>query len=200
MIKSAENKVCGVREELLIRPAVMEDAEALAAIYAPYVEQTAITFEYEVPSTEEFRGRMINTMKSYPYLVAQMGREVLGYAYASAFKTRAAYDWSVEMTIYLMQDAVGKGIGTELYMTLEDRLRKRNFLNANACIAYPNPESIAFHEKLGYREVAHFHQCGYKLGRWYDMIWMEKMLNEHPKKPKAVKTWETEESIKPIEQ
>lgn len=175
-----------MNENLVIRMAAEKDAEELLAIYAPYVTETAITFEYEVPSAEEFRGRIRKTLEKYPYLVAEMDGELLGYAYASAFKGRAAYEWSVETSIYVKMGEHGKGVGRRLYTVLEDTLRKQNILNVNACIAYPNPGSETFHESLGYKTVAHFTKCGYKMGKWHDMIWMEKMLGEHPNEPEAV--------------
>lgn len=169
-----------------IRPAAPEDAAALLKIYEPYVLETAITFEYNIPSAEEFARRISSTLNRYPYLTAETDGRLAGYAYASAFKGRAAYDWSVETSIYVDKDLRGRGIGTRLYTALEDILRRQHILNSNACIAYPNPASIRFHEKLGYRTVAHFTKCGYKLGRWYDMIWMEKMLGEHQENPPKV--------------
>ncbi len=177
-----------MNENMVIRAAEAEDAAQLLDIYAPYVENTAITFEYEVPAVEEFRNRMAHTMEKYPYLLLQRGEEILGYAYASAFKGRSAYDWSVETSIYVKEGAHGNGIGKKLYAALEEILAAQHIINVNACIAYPNPESIAFHEKYGYKTVAHFTKCGYKLGKWYDMIWMEKMLGPHPEKPQAVLT------------
>jgi L-amino acid N-acyltransferase YncA len=172
--------------EMIIRAAKEEDAAHLLDIYTPYVQNTAITFEYEVPSVEEFRNRMVHTMEKYPYLLLQRGEEILGYAYASAFKGRSAYDWAVETSIYVKEGAHGKGIGKKLYAALEEILAAQHIINVNACIAYPNPESISFHEKYGYKTVAHFTKCGYKLGKWYDMIWMEKMLGHHPEKPLPV--------------
>ena len=161
-----------------IRTASPSDAPALLSIYAPYVENTAITFEYTVPTPEDFRERIARTLDRYPYLVAQLNGTVMGYAYASAFHPRAAYDWSAEVSIYVSEDARGSGIGTRLYAALEDILKQQNIVNVNACIAFPNPGSISFHEKLGYQTVGHFTKCGYKLGRWWDMIWMEKMGQE----------------------
>lgn len=166
-----------------LRTAVPEDAADLLAIYAPYVEKTFITFEYEVPSTEEFRARIEHTLEHYPYLAATMGNEILGYAYASPFKSRAAYDWSAETSIYLREDARGRGIGRTLYQVLEQYLYRQHICNLCACIAHPHPESEGFHEKCGYRTVAHFHKSGYKNGQWIDMIWMEKSLCPHTVPP-----------------
>lgn len=169
---------------LTIRMAVKEDAPELLAIYAPYVKNTAISFEYQVPTREEFTLRIANTLTSYPYLVALREGSILGYAYASAFHPRAAYSWSAELSIYVAEQLRGSGAGTRLYQALESILKKQNVLNLNACIAYPNPGSISFHEKMGYKMAGHFTKCGYKLGTWWDMVWMEKMLGEHPKHPK----------------
>lgn len=176
-----------------IRMAKLTDAEKILEIYAYYVEHTAVTFEYEVPSLEEFKSRMENVMKKYPYLVAEEAGKIVGYAYASPFHERAAYGWGVEMTVYIKHDIRCKGYGKQLYQVLEDILKKQNILNANACIGYTEIEdehltnkSKGFHEHLGYRLVGEFHQCGYKFGKWYNMIWMEKMLGEHTVPPKPV--------------
>lgn len=167
-----------------IRIATLKDAPALLKIYAPYVEQTAITFEYEVPTAEEFEARMRGILSKYPYLIAQEGSEILGYAYASPFKTRAAYAWSVETSIYVKMGLHKQGIGTALYQRLEAFLAKQHVCNLCACIAYPNPASITFHEKFGYKTIAHFTKSGYKQNAWYDMIWMEKELCPHDIPPK----------------
>lgn len=167
--------------DLQIQLASKENAAQLLAIYAPYVEHTAVSFEYEVPTLTEFQRRIEKTLTNYPYLMGIIDGRIIGYAYASAFKTREAYNWSVETSIYIDEKEHGKGYGKKLYLALEELLKKQNVLNVNACIAYPNPDSIAFHERLGYKTVAHFTKCGYKFHTWYDMIWMEKMLGEHLK-------------------
>lgn len=181
-------------QPIVIRPAVPEDAEALLQIYAPYVLNTAISFEYTVPSVAEFSERIRKTLTRYPYLVALCGQEIVGYAYASAFKSRAAYDRAVETSIYVSQTYRGGGIGRALYEKLEAVLRCQNILNLNACIAFPAGEDVhlttdspKFHERLGYQTVAHFHRCGFKFNTWYDMIWMEKLLGEHPAAPAPVR-------------
>ena len=170
----------------MIRSVSLNDAEALLNIYAYYVKNTAITFEYDVPTLEEFKQRITNTLKKYPYLVVVKEGTILGYAYAGVFKNRAAYDWSAEMTIYLKYDAVKCGLGRMLYEALETEMKKRGFLNLYACIGYPIEEdeyltrnSAEFHAHLGYQTVGEFHKCGYKFGRWYNMIWMEKLIGEH---------------------
>ena len=175
--------------------ATEEDAAELLAIYAPYVTDTAITFEYDVPTEEEFRGRIKSISAKFPYLkaVGESG-EILGYAYATTFKGRAAYDWSVETTVYVRQDARRGGIGRALYAALEASLADMGIINANACIAMTPAEdprltndSVSFHARMGYAPVGVFHQSGYKFGTWYDMIWMEKMLGEHPAEPAQVR-------------
>ena len=180
-------------EDLRIRVAKPEDAEELLDIYAPYVTGTAITFEYEVPSVEEFRARITHVLEKYPYLVAEADGAVIGYAYAGAFKERAAYDWAVETSIYLRKDKKKHGVGRKLYEALEQALNMQHILNVNACIAYPeeedehlNADSVRFHKKMGYSMVGEFHRCGYKFGTWYNMVWMEKLLGEHLKEPLPV--------------
>ncbi len=162
-----------------IRVATPADAAALLAIYAPYVENTAVTFEHVVPTVAEFEERVRQTLEKYPYLIAEENGKLLGYAYASAFKGRAAYAWSVETSIYVRMDLCRSGVGKQLYQKLEELLYRQHICNLCACIAYPNPGSVAFHEHFGYKQVAHFTSSGYKNGAWYDMIWMEKELCPH---------------------
>lgn len=174
------------KSNLKIRMAKEADAEELLQIYAPYVQKTAITFEYEVPTVAEFADRIRKTLDRFPYLVAVMQGEIVGYAYASPFKERKAYDWAIETSVYIRQDMKRMGIGRRLHEALEKILRQQNILNMNACIAYPSEEdeyltedSVRFHERLGYQLVGKFHKCGYKFNRWYDMVWMEKIVGEH---------------------
>ena len=169
-----------------VRNAVLQDAGRLLEIYDYYVRNTAITFEYETPSQKEFAARMEHTMRRYPYLVIEEDGRVEGYAYAGIFKDRAAYDRSCEMTIYIDHNARKRGLGRRLYEALEENLRKTGILNLYACIGYPETEdeyltknSAEFHAHLGYITVGEFHKCGYKFGRWYNMIWMEKIIGEH---------------------
>ena len=171
----------------VIRLARIEDAPALAAIYEPYVRETAITFEYVPPTADEFAERMCKTMEFYPYLVAELDGRLVGYAYAGTFKGRPAYDWAGETSIYVAQGHTGEGTGRALHDALERALAAQGVLNMYACIAVPDGEddetltrnSQRFHEHMGYRLVGEFYQCGFKGGRWYNMIWMEKMLGEH---------------------
>lgn len=186
-----------------IRTAKIEDASDLLEIYRPYVEKTAISFEYDVPSLNEFTKRIENTLKKYPYLLAEYvnsdreaaenRNEIVGYAYAGAFVGRAAYGWGVETTIYIKEDRKKLGAGRKLYGALEKILKAQNILNMNACIGYPdeddeylNKNSMEFHSHLGFRMVGEFHKCGYKFGRWYNMVWMEKIIGGHRENQPAV--------------
>ncbi len=170
----------------MIRSANPEDAEALLGIYAYYVEKTAITFEYDLPSVEEFRKRIENTLKQYPYLLYEEDGRILGYAYAGPLKERAAYNRSVETSIYVDKEARKGGIGRKLYEALEERLKEQKITNLYACIAYPIEEdpyldrnSIDFHEHMGYELIGRFHKCAWKFRTWYDMVWMEKFIAPH---------------------
>lgn len=179
---------------LIVRPAAPEDAAALLEIYAPYVEKTAVTFEYAVPSAEAFAGRVARTLERYPYLAAEAEGRILGYAYAGPFKERAAYDWAVETTVYVREGERRRGIGRRLYEVLEGCLAAQGILNVNACIACPEREdeyltrdSVDFHRRLGWRLAGEFRQCGCKFGRWYNMVWMEKHIGEHREDPPPVR-------------
>lgn len=170
---------------MLIRTARAEDAAALVAIYAPYVKETAITFETEVPTVEEFRSRITHTLARYPYLVAEEEGGVLGYAYASTFIGRAAADWTVETSIYVSRVACHKGVGCALHDALEEALDALGIVNLCAAIAAPcdaNPylddNSVQFHAHMGYREVARFDRVGRKFGHWVDLVWMQKRIGE----------------------
>lgn len=173
--------------ELKIRTATPDDAAELLSIYAPYVRETAITFEVEVPTLEEFRGRIAGTLDRYPYFVAEASSQILGYAYTGAFKGRAAYDWSAETSIYVRTDVRRLGIGAELYRALEEASQKQGITNLYACIATPHSQtdphldwdSVRFHDREGYKLVGTFHACANKFNRWYDMVWMEKFIGPH---------------------
>ncbi len=171
---------------LKIRYADAGDAARLLEIYAWYVTNTAITFECDVPSQEEFGARIENTLKTYPYLVLEEGGRILGYAYAGPFKDRAAYSLSCEVSIYIDREARGRWYGRALYEALERALKEKGILNLYACIADPIREdeyltrdSESFHRCLGYVKVGTFHSCGRKFGRRYNMLRMEKMIGEH---------------------
>ena len=169
-----------------IRNSSPKDAGAFLEIYAPYVLNTAITFEYDVSSLEEFADRIAHTLTKYPYIVAHEGGKILGYAYAGAFVGRKAYEHSAEVSIYVAEASHRQGIGRLLYTELEGRLKAAGILNLYACIAYPETEdeyltrnSVEFHGHMGFKLAGHFHECGYKFGRWYSMVWMEKIIGNH---------------------
>lgn len=159
-----------------IRFARIEDTKEILSIYAPYVLHDSATFEYEVPSIEEFEKRIQTIQKSYPYLVYEENNEILGYAYASRYKERKAYEWDVEVSVYVRKDSLGKGIGKKLYACLFTILKKQNICNVYACITGENIGSIKMHEKLGFEHAALFKRSGYKFHRWLDVVWMEKSL------------------------
>ena len=171
---------------ITVRNAMIEDAERTLEIYSYYVQNTAISFEYETPALDEWKARMARTMSRYPYLVIEEDGVIQGYSYARALVGRAAYNWSCEMTIYLDHHVQKHGMGRMLYEAMEQALKKMGILNLYACIGYPDEDdeylttnSADFHAQLGYTKVGTFHKCGYKFGRWYHMIWMEKIIGEH---------------------
>ncbi len=182
--------------EIIIRTVTEADAEELLKIYEYYVRTTAITFEYDVPTVTEFQRRIHHTLEKYPYIAAALDGKIVGYAYAGAFVGRAAYDWSAELTVYVDHNLRKGGIGGRLYRELEEILKRMGILNLYACIGYTEQEdeyltnnSAEFHAHLGYRTVGKFTKCGYKFNRWYDMIWMEKIIGVHNSKTKEIKTF-----------
>ena len=173
-------------EKITIRPARVSDAPKLAAIYAYYVENTAVTFEYTPPSADEFAERIRTISAQFPFIVAQRGAEIAGYAYVHRYHEREAYMWSVETSVYVANDARRGGVGSALYGALEELLRDQGFLNMYACIASPRgndayltDDSERFHARIGFELIGRFRECGCKFGRWYDIVWMEKRLGEH---------------------
>lgn len=186
----------GHGHRISLRAATERDAEAFLSIYAPYVAKTAVTFEYEIPATEEFAARIRRVQEKYPWLVAEADGKILGYAYAAPFHERAAYERAVELSVYVAPDKKRLGIGARLYEALELILKEQGILNLYACIACPEKEdeylaadSVRFHEKLGFQMVGKFHQCGYKFHRWYHMVWMEKHIGLHGENPPGVKSF-----------
>ena len=180
--------------DITIRIASPSDAPELLAIYAPYITKTAISFEYNVPSVEEFAARIRTTLEKYPYLAAESDGHIVGYCYVSILHGRQAYDWSVETSIYVDQNCKRMGLGKKLHDALEQALSAMGILNLYACIAFPigedpylTEDSVHFHEHLGYTHTAHFHKCGYKFNRWYDIVWMEKTIGKHLECQPAVK-------------
>ena len=159
-----------------VRTVTLNDVQELLDIYSYYVLNTTITFEYDTPSINEFTQRIQKITQKYPYLVATLNDEIVGYAYATSYKERAAYDWSVETTVYVKNDKHGLGVGKQLYTHLEQALKEKSIVNMLACITYPNPKSIDFHTKFGFEKVGHFPKVGYKFKEWRDIVWMQKVI------------------------
>lgn len=156
-----------------IRNVNSEDAAQIAEIYNYYIKNTHQTFETEPLSAEEMRERIGNISESYPYFVAEEDGEIYGYAFATQFKMRQAYEFSAEVSIYVKNNAKQKGIGTQLYDRLFEELKETDIHAIIAGISLPNDGSVRFHEKLGFTKVAHFREVGYKLGRWVDVGYWE---------------------------
>ena len=160
-----------------IRPAAPAHASAIATIYNHYIVSTTVTFETERVTAGDMQARIEETQSaSLPWLVAEERDRVLGYAYASKWKGRCAYRYSVESTVYLDAECIGRGIGKALYSTLIDDLRERGMHAVIGGVALPNAASIALHEALGFRKVAHFEQVGFKQDRWIDVGYWQLLL------------------------
>lgn len=165
--------------DLLIRLAnPQRDAAAVADIYRPVVEATMISFEEIAPTADEMAERMSRTLERTPWLVATLGDEVVGYAYASAHRERAGYRWSVDLTAYVREGFRGQRIGRALYDRLVPMLRQQGFANAYAGIGLPNPASVALHEAIGMRLIGVYERVGWKLGAWHDVAWYGMRLTE----------------------
>ncbi len=162
-----------------IRVAGVVDAAAIQAIYAPIVAETAVSFELEPPNVEEMRRRIETTLLTLPWLVCE-GDGVIGYAYAGVFRSRPAYQWTVEVSVYVHAAHRGKGVARALYTSLFECLRVQGYRTALAGIALPNSASVALHERMGFRSVGVFQHVGYKLGAWHDVGWWELSLQELP--------------------
>ena len=183
-----------MENNVIIRAASLEDAPRLSEIYSYYILKTAVSFEYDPPIAEEFAGRMASTMDKFPYLVAEADGTVIGYAYAQQLGLRSAYRYSVELSIYLDRDARGAGVGRALYERMEEALRVQGMHNLYADIARPvsaddpylTHASLRFHEAMGFVPNGVFSRCGYKFSRWYDTVWMEKIIGTHDTEPREL--------------
>ncbi|MCQ2553892.1 MAG: N-acetyltransferase family protein [Clostridia bacterium] len=179
---------------MTIEKVTAKDAAEILEIYKYYIDATAVTFDYDVPSVLEFEEKITRIAEKYPYIKAVENGKILGYAYANTFKDRRAYDWAVETTIYLDKDCKRLGIGRTLYAALEASLKNMGIKNLNACIAVPKDDndknlsndSYFFHKEMGYKLIGTFHDVGSKFGKWYDMIWMEKIIASHDPNPTDV--------------
>ena len=162
----------------MIRMATLADVPQILEIYRPYVENTAISFEYTVPTPDAFTKRFLGITEQFAWLVWEEAGKILGYAYGSLPFERAAYGWCAEASIYLRPEAHRKGIGKQLYAALEDILRRQGYRKVYTIITTANEASVKFHEAVGYRHTATMPDCGYKFGNWYGTVWMEKQLSD----------------------
>ena len=167
-----------------IREIQLSDAAAVREIYAPFVTDGATSFEMDLPPVEEFENRVRTITEQYPWLVYEADGKVLGYAYASAHRSRCAYQWSVEVSVYIRDGARRSGIGRALYRSLFEVLRRQGYVNAFAGITLPNPASVGLHESLGFQRIGVFSRIGFKFGRWHDVIWLQLRLAD-PVEPQA---------------
>jgi len=167
-----------------IRIARPSDAAAIQAIYAPFVERTAISFELAPPSIEEMTQRITSTLPTYPYLVAEQDGKVVGYAYASQHRAREAYRWSVDVTVYVSPQTHRQGIGRALYERLLPILQRQGFHAAYAGIALPNAGSVGLHESLGFTHIGTYPEVGFKHGKWHDVgYWRKPLADSSPPAP-----------------
>jgi len=167
-----------------IRVASPGDAEAILEIYAPIVIETAISFELEPPTVSEMQERIKNILIQFPWLVYEVDKKVVGYAYASTYRLRPAYQWSAEVTAYVHKQFHGQGVGKTLYKALFEILKKNGYYNAIAGIALPNAASVGLHEALGFSPVGVFSSLGYKHGRWHDAGFWQLKLQDYSAEPK----------------
>ncbi|MCI8552253.1 MAG: N-acetyltransferase [Lawsonibacter sp.] len=170
---------------MTLRFAAPEDVSALLSIYERYIS-TPITFEYTLPSLEEFARRVASVQTFYPYLVAEENGELLGYAYAHRIAERAAYRWGAELSIYLRPDAVRRGLGKQLYQSLIALLRLQGVRTVYGLVASPNPASEGLHRSLGFHRMGVQRNAGYKNGRWVDLIWFEQSIAPYVHQPGPV--------------
>lgn len=155
-----------------------QDAARILRVYRPYIEQTAITFEVDVPGEAEFERRVADIAKQFPYLLLEADGELIGYAYAHRQAERAAFDWNAELSIYLAQEWRGRGVGRALYALLMRLLQMQGYVNFYAVITGSNAGSIAMHEKMGFAQIGLHERTGYKFGQWHDTVWLHKRVRE----------------------
>lgn len=170
-----------------IRLAEESDCQEMLDIYAPFVKETTVSFEYEIPSYDEFKNRIIDVQKKYPWIVCVVDDAIAGYAYASPFNKRSAYEWSVDYSIYVSPTKHKLGIGTALYTCLTDILRFQGFYNAYAGVTSSNNKSENFHKSFGFKEVGTYHNAGYKFNNWHHVTWYEYQIADVENPPKKIK-------------
>lgn len=178
-----KDEIKHMKENRKIRFAKPEDAENILNIYQKYITDTVITFEMQVPSVLEFQNRMSKIMEQFPYLVCEMDGKVVGYAYASKHRERAAYQWSADLSIYIEETYHRQHIATMLYDKLIDLLKMQGYCTVHVGVTSPNPNSEAFHEAYGFETVGVFRNVGYKLGQWRDVKWYSLPVSEYPECP-----------------
>lgn len=161
-----------------LRAAVESDVPAMLAVYAPYVRETTISFEYEAPSLEEFTRRFRSVTGSYPWICCEIGGRLAGYAYAGPRFSRAAYQWDADLSIYLSPEFQGRGVGKHLCAAVCALLQMQGYHTLYAVITAENTRSLAFHSAMGFVEIGRFPASGFKFGRWLDVVWMERKLGE----------------------
>lgn len=175
---------------MTIRDARRSDIPAMLAIYAPFVEHTAVSFEYDVPTEAEFARRLEEHQAAFPWLVCEENERVMGYAYAGRAFERAAYGWNAEISCYLAPELRGRGVGRRLYARIEEILTRLGYYKLFAVVTSANAPSVAFHRALGFRDAACFRNVGYKQGGWYDVLWLEKTLCDRPEPPRLPQNYE----------
>lgn len=165
------------------RRATEEDVVSILAIYAPYVTDSAITFEYDVPSEEEFRQRIRTISAEYPYFVCESDGQIIGYAYAHRHMERAAYQWNAEISIYIRQGFTGKGLGKTMCQALIDLLRLQGIRNVFSCVTIPNERSAHLHHSMEFSTEGIFQNAGYKCGKWQTIAWFRKTIAPYTNEP-----------------
>ena len=168
-----------------LRLATPADAPGILAIYGPYIEKTSFTFETEVPTVAEFAKRIKEYLESWPWLVYEVDGVIAGYAYAGKYRERAAYQWCVESSIYILDNFQKTGVANALYTALFDILKKQGFRTVYAVINLPNEKSVRFHEKCGFTYFATYEKVGYKLGKWKNVGWWQLSINEYGEEPQT---------------
>jgi L-amino acid N-acyltransferase YncA len=172
--------------EIHIRPAKVGDAPSIAAIYAPYVEHTAISFEERAPAAEDVVARIEKSQSRWQWLVAETDGVLIGYAYGTQHRERPAYRWSVEVSAYVAPQHHRGGVGRALYEALLADLAGKGFCHAFAGITLPNHASVGLHTRMGFTPVGVFRSIGWKFGQWHDVAWFQRTLREGPPGPFSV--------------
>lgn len=175
-------------ENISFRLVNKKDTAEILEIYAPYIENTTVTFEYDVPPLKEFEKRILEISEDYPYIVCELEGRIVGYAYANKNMERAAYGWNVALSVYIHNEYLRYGIGRKLYSMLIEILKLQNIINVYGVVTSPNENSERFHENLGFKKLGIFHNTGYKFDRWIDVIWYEKAILPYIIPPVPVKS------------